>query len=315
MALGTTSERNSKSSDESARDFRLPLESVVFGREKRFRKRDTTDGAGAGGSGSGNAATTVVDAGLDGCEDDATAADAMEGNVAAEEIVLVFGGLALSRLGRGEPNLTSGLFDVCTGDVVRSTFSSATDIGIVCAFRDQNDNKPLAFLPLLMSELLEDVCSSSFSTTRQPTGSRSSCTIAGLDFTSASQAVDPFEAKKWAIGLIFVNATFLVSRMASAMFFAVAVLPNWAGGGNVMSSGGRNLSMAIDLSSRNTANQCLVHDNNVEYLYIHSQALDAFHATSPVRHPFLFGRVFLAIRFVIWPNIKCQLVKLTKDSG
>lgn len=47
LALGTMSERNSRSSDDSASEFRgLPEPMALRRLEKRFKKRDTADGAG-----------------------------------------------------------------------------------------------------------------------------------------------------------------------------------------------------------------------------------------------------------------------------
>jgi hypothetical protein len=189
---------------------------------------------------------TFVNAGLD---EDGADVVAVDMTVTADRVGLEFGMLALSRLERGDPEATRGLFGGCTGDSVCATLSSVAEVG-VGAFRDKNDSKPPGFFDLLKSELPEAVCPLSLSTTRQPAGSRSSCEIIGLDFTSASQAVDPFDARKCDRGLSFVDGEFLVRRMASAMCFAVTVLPNWAGGGIVMSSGGRYFSMAIDLSGR-----------------------------------------------------------------
>lgn len=51
FALGTMSERNSRSSDDSARELRgFPLPNALRRREKRLRKRETADGAVAGGT-------------------------------------------------------------------------------------------------------------------------------------------------------------------------------------------------------------------------------------------------------------------------
>ena len=91
-------------------------------------------------------------------------------------------------------------------------------------------NKPLPlFLPFSST-----FSSLSFCRILQPAGTSSS-TISTRDFTDNSHAVDPFAAKKFDIGLLFVRRIFRESFIELTIAFPVKLSVNGFNGGNVMS--------------------------------------------------------------------------------
>ena len=57
--------------------------------------------------------------------------------------------------------------------------------------------------------------------------------VSVLDLTNVSQAVDPFAARRVDIGLVRANAVFRESLTASAVAFAVKLLPEGRSCGSV----------------------------------------------------------------------------------
>jgi hypothetical protein len=74
----------------------------------------------------------------------------------------------------------------------------------------------------------------SFSRIRHPEGT-SSTGVSVRDLTDVSQAVDPFAARRVDIGLVRANAVFRESLTASAIAFAVKLLPEGRSCGSVRS--------------------------------------------------------------------------------
>jgi hypothetical protein len=72
----------------------------------------------------------------------------------------------------------------------------------------------------------------SFSRIRQPTGT-SSADVSKRDLTDVSQAVDPFDTRKIDIGPVRANAVFRESFTASAVAFAIKLLPEGRSCGSV----------------------------------------------------------------------------------
>jgi hypothetical protein len=72
----------------------------------------------------------------------------------------------------------------------------------------------------------------SFSRIRHPEGT-SSTGVSVRDLTDVSQAVDPFAARRIDIGLVRANAVFRESLTASAIAFAVKLLPEGGSCGSV----------------------------------------------------------------------------------
>ena len=194
LALGTMSERNSRSSEDKAIGLRS-LE-PPFGREKRLRNRETADGAASSeGVSSRGLAEEAATTGRTIAAGAGVGVD--EGKIVGEAVRSGSGtidGLALSVPGRGMS--IEVLFEVNTteaaaGDAKRSggRLSTAEEV----AFRPKNDRRPPGFFPLL--PIAGDCASTFFSTILQP-GGVSSWIASGFDLTAISQSVDPLEVMK-----------------------------------------------------------------------------------------------------------------------
>lgn len=231
------SDRNSRSSDDRAREFRELL--LLFEREKRPRNRETAEGGGVASreeevkiaeveddevdwnrSIGGGIGVVLIDADVDGI-----------GEVVVEVAGVDFG---ISTLSRGDPvDVLVRAEETLLGDDDRSDLTSiGTGVAATAGFRPRNDNKPP--LDFLLLSITGDV-SSSLSITRHPGGEKSSLTASGLAFTEASHAVDPFDATYSAMGLLRVMGRFRVSRKASIVFFETNVCVNETLGGRVRS--------------------------------------------------------------------------------
>lgn len=217
-ALGI-SERKSRSSVDRAIDLRS--DPVPLAREKRFKKRETADGAGA------TAGITISEA----VDELATGDEGMKtGRVRAGEISRLSGawGFVVSTLER----------EGIGGDRAFSTFASAEGIDDD-ALRFQNESNPApGFLASVTT------ARSSFSRIRHPTGA-SSTGISFLALTDFSQSIDPLELRRRAIGLLRVKGICLVSLSALFTAFAVAVCENCIGGDKVMSSGTKSFNKTV----------------------------------------------------------------------
>jgi hypothetical protein len=171
LALGTMSERNSRSSEESAKE----LFWVPFPRANRFRKRETAEGGGA-------VAATAESVGGGGATE---GVDAFDGETAREA-------------GGWEPDLTLSRLDL-GGELDRSLGASTGTGWIADALRFQNDSKPpVAFFCFDSSGVARRSC---FSRTRQPTCAVSG-TVSCLALMEFSHSKEPFEASKRDRGLL-----------------------------------------------------------------------------------------------------------------
>lgn len=225
-ALGTISERKSRSSVDRAIDLRS--DPVPLAREKRFRKRETADGAGATAGIMTSGAADELPTGDEGIK---------TAGVRAGEMSRFSGawGFVLSILERADIG----------GGRAFSTFASAYGI----------DDDPLRFqsesnLAPGFLERVESIIAarSSFSSIRHPTGA-SSTGISFLALTDLSQSVDPLELRRRAIGLLRVKGICLVSLSALFTAFAVAVCENCIGGVKTMSSGTKSFNKTVMFSS------------------------------------------------------------------
>lgn len=173
LALGTMSDKNSRSFDDNAMELRgLVVDDLVL--ENRVKNRETADGGGGVGSRSGGGGKTL-EGPADAVDDkgDETTGDEDEKDV-----------LCVSRLGLGDTD--GSALGLATGE----TGLSVT--GGVIALRPKKDNKPPA--DFCFVSITGGVTSFSFGTTRHPAGTISSCDNSGRAFTEASQAVEPFDA-------------------------------------------------------------------------------------------------------------------------
>jgi hypothetical protein len=192
-------------------------------REKRFRKRETADGAGV------TAEITTSGA----ADELATGDEGMKtAGVRAGEISRFSGawGCVLSTLERA---------DIGGGRAI-STFASAegTDDDDL---RFQNESNPA---PCFFGVASIIAARSSFSRIRHPTGATSTG-ISFLALTDFSQSVDPLELRRRAIGLLRVKGICLVSFRALFTAFAVAVCENCTGGDKAISSGTKSFNNTV----------------------------------------------------------------------
>ena len=192
-ALGTISERNLRSSVDSARE--LDAEDL-FDLEKRPKKRETAEGARTGTS----ASDDRVEASILEMVENSARADIVADRVASvdgEMIVLGTTGIELSTsvltretvLARGE---------ITTGEVGRIE-GEEPERALDAVFRPKKDRKP----PGVFLVSLVDCCGPRFSceTIRQPEGTTSASGTQDFDFTDASHDRDPLLFMYMARGL------------------------------------------------------------------------------------------------------------------
>jgi hypothetical protein len=190
VALGILSDKKSRSSDESAATEVRGL--VFFGRENRFKKRETADGAGSGtkkSTGSDEGSELVDGAGgtigiVSNIEADLRLSTLFRGDCETElEITVV----SAANIG-GVDDLDASIEESETND----SFVSAVGVAVEDSLRPQNE-KILVFFALWS---MAGVASCCFSIKRQPTGI-SSGTVSGRLFTPASQSdEDPLVIEK-----------------------------------------------------------------------------------------------------------------------
>lgn len=192
---------------------------VTLAREKRFRKRETADGAGVT---IGITISGVVDELATG-DEGMTTADARAGEPSR---LSGTGGFVPSTLERG-------------GDPEFSTFGSVRGIDDTLRFKNES-NPPPGFLGVASAI----VTRSSFSRIRHPIGVSS----AGASFlarTDFSHSIDPLEASSRAIGLLRVKGICLVSLSELFTALAVAVCENCTGGGRDIFSGIKSFNKTV----------------------------------------------------------------------
>lgn len=188
-ALGTISERNSRSSEESARECRVTEPDDLL-REKRLRNRETADAGAAasiswecnGGASEGLRCGAGVEAES---EDGVTfVGDGPGGEDITEP---VDNSCMLSTLAGGELVSGGGVLTGGTGDPRSLGLASEEEARAPRRPKKYNNPPPCCFLLSVAGT------GSSFSMIRQPGGKRSSFESSGLDFMAVSHAVDPFE--------------------------------------------------------------------------------------------------------------------------
>jgi hypothetical protein len=246
LALGTISDRNSRSSEDSAIEFR-ELEFVdLFDLENRPRIRETTEGACACSSISEAARLSII------CDVPETWAtvDIDAENVASNSLgvagraefptlgVMVF---TISVLGRGEALLdrgepAAGVFGLMGGD-------PAADL-----LPKKERRPPVVFF--LVSFVDCSWSPFSLGKTRQPIGTTSASVISGVDLTAASHDKEPFVLRYTASGLWRVMIWCLVNFNVSIISLDVNVFIKAVGTNRLGSEGIRRSMIGVLERSR-----------------------------------------------------------------
>ena len=133
----------------------------------------------------------------------------------------------------------------------------------------------------------------SFSRIRQPKGT-SSMDVSKRDLTDVSQAVDPFAARKVDIGLVRVSAVFLESLTASAIAFAIKLLPGGGSCGSVRPGMKRGNILSLQVC------EC----RDIDQKLVDSQAVNV-HTGIPSSLP-----IFLGYFLVSRPSVLRKLLQM-----